>query len=70
MAKESNGMKESFLEELYELLELYFQTDNSLKTGSVRGTRAVLQVEKVLDYMIIKEEILARITTLIMTEFL
>ena len=61
-------MREEFLEELYDLLELYFQAETSLKVGPIDGHGTISLVEGALDLMILKEELLARITTLIMQE--
>lgn len=70
MVKESNGMREEFLEELYNLLELYFQTETSLKVGPINGHGGTSLIEKTLDAVILREELLARITRLIIAEFL
>ena len=58
---------EEVLEELYELLGLYFRI--GIGGGIVKLGRHKL-VEPQLDRAIFRETILARITTLIMTEFL
>lgn len=68
MAQESNGMREEFLEELYNLLELYFQAETSLKVGPINGHGGTSLIEKTLDAVILREELLARITRLIMQQ--
>lgn len=70
MVKESNGMREEFLEELYNLLELYFQAEASLKVGPINVHGGTSLIEKTLDAVILREELLARITRLIIAEFL
>ena len=61
-------MREEFLEELYNLLELYFQAETSLKVGPINGHRGTSLIEKTLDAVILREELLARITRLIMQQ--
>ncbi len=70
MAQESNGMSDEFLEELYGLLDLYFQVDTSIKVGPVNGHDEVSLTERALDLVILKEELLATITSLIVGNFL
>ena len=56
-------MNEEVLEELYELLDLYFRID--IGNGVIRGYGGSMGVEPQLDRSIFREEILARISSLI-----
>lgn len=58
---------EEVLEELYELLGLYFGLD--IGGGIVKTTNRSM-MEPALDRVIFREKLLTRITTLIMAEFL
>ena len=58
---------EEVLEELYELLGLYFRIGAG---GGIVKLGPKKLVEPQLDRVIFREKILTRITTLIMTEFL
>ena len=55
---------EEMLEELYELLTLYFSI--SLRGGLVTGVEKPRLVEPALDHILMREKLLTRITTLIM----
>ena len=57
---------EKVLEELYELLGLYFGIE--IGGGIVKPGNAV-NIEPQLERVIIREELIARITTLIIAEF-
>lgn len=54
---------EKMLEELYELLTLYFEI--SPHGGLVKTFKKPCMVEPALDYILLKERILARITSLL-----
>ena len=54
---------EKMLEELYELLTLYFEI--SPHGGFVKTSRIVTDIEPQLDFVIFREELFARITKLI-----
>lgn len=54
---------EKMLEELYELLGLYFEI--SPHGGFVKTFEKPCMVEPALDYILLKERILARITSLL-----
>ena len=54
---------EKMLEELYELLTLYFEI--SPHGGLVKTFEKPYKVEPALDYILLKERILARITSLL-----
>lgn len=54
---------EKMLEELYELLTLYFEI--SPHGGLVKTFEQPHMVEPALDYVLLKEELFARITSLI-----
>lgn len=54
---------EKMLEELYELLTLYFEI--SPHGGLVKTFEKPQMVEPALDYILLREKILARITSLI-----
>ena len=54
---------EKMLEELYELLTLYFEI--SPHGGFVKTSRIVPDIEPQLDFVIFREELFARITKLI-----
>lgn len=60
---------EKVLEELYELLTLYFSIVDSVCTGPIHVNSQIKNVESSLDKVIFQKEILARITTLIIAEF-
>lgn len=54
---------EKMLEELYELLTLYFEF--SPNGGLVKSFEKPQMVEPALDYILLREKILARITSLL-----
>ena len=54
---------EKMLEELYELLGLYFEI--STHGGFVKTFEKPCMVEPALDYILLKEQIFARITSLL-----
>ena len=56
---------EKVLEELYELLALYFEV--SPHGGIVKGFEKTQFVEPALDHLLLKEKLFAKITMLIMT---
>ena len=58
---------EKMLEELYELLALYFEV--SPHGGIVKGFEKTQFVEPALDHILLREKLLTRITTLIMEGF-
>lgn len=58
---------EEMLEELYELLALYFEI--SLRGGLARGFEKPKLVEPALDHILLREKLLTKITTLIMEGF-
>lgn len=58
---------EKMLEELYDLLTLYFSIP--LHGGLVNGLEKPKFVEPALDYVLLREKLLTRITTLIMEGF-
>ena len=57
---------EKMLEELYELLTLYFTSDFSPGGSLVKTFDVSYDIDPVLDRVIFREEILARITAFLM----
>lgn len=58
---------EKMLEELYELLALYFEI--SPHGGLVNGLEEPRLIEPALDHILLREKLLPKITTLIMEGF-
>ena len=58
-------MTEELLEKLYELLELYFDLADDIRTGPIRSFSEIPRVESALDAIILRRDILEAIDQLI-----